>query len=93
MFFLLNDRNSSLFWILFKIYYILKLEKIILSFMKCFWQRKDHCLWPKKTLILERKFIKNSIENNLTTIVKLKLIENYNSFRNVEFETVKLLSI
>lgn len=47
----------------------------------------------KENLILERKFIKNSIENNLTTIVKLKLIENYNSFRNVEFETVKLLSI
>ena len=47
----------------------------------------------KENLTLERKFIKNSIENNLTTIVKLKLIENYNSFRNVEFETVKLLSI
>lgn len=58
-----------------------------------FMTKERSLFMTKENLILERKFIKNSIENNLTTIVKLKLIENYNSFRNVEFETVKLLSI
>ena len=58
-----------------------------------FMTKERSLFMTKENLTLERKFIKNSIENNLTTIVKLKLIENYNSFRNVEFETVKLLSI
>ena len=54
---------------------------------------KERSLYMTKENPNIREKIKNSIKNNLTTIVKLKLIENYNSFRNTVFEKSKLLSI
>ena len=47
---------------------------------------KERSLYMTKENPNIREKIKNGIKINLTTIVKLKLIENYNSFRNTVFE-------